>query len=247
MQAQVPQYGETEASNADGILWLLRRPKVGRIADPLRRLLLSCLMLTGFHIAVARQLDEELVKEKKSLVGIARLRADGLERESAVRARLLKAPPDTKEAKDLQGELEEIQRMLQRIPELQASIEAHMKQIESLQHLLDEIGKDPRRPTKADVSGSWRSDSLGVGYVIQLEQRGGAVQGRGYYWGCLGTFGPFDITGSYQDGTLSLTFSGGEFPEQKHVYRYRQEDAHPRFEIEKGNGRDSIVPVKEKR
>lgn len=204
-------------------------------------------MLTSLHIAIARDLDDELVKEKKSLADVARLRADGVERESAIRSRLLKAPPGTQEAKDLQGELEEIQRVQRDIPELQARIEVRVKQITSLQHLLDVIGNDSRRPTKADVSGSWRSDTIGAGYVIQLEQRGDAVKGRGYYWGCLGTLGPFEIAGSYQNEALSLTFGGGEFPEQKHVYRYREENALPRFEIQKGNSRDSIVPVKKKR
>ncbi len=67
--------------------------------------------------------------------------------------------------------------------------------------------KDGRIPTKGDLSGTWSVGPDLVGYVVQLDQKGESVTGRGYFWGCVGTIAMFEAAGTYKAGILRIKFS----------------------------------------
>ncbi len=108
--------------------------------------------------------------------------------------------------------------------------------------LAETIEKDGRHPSPTDLSGAWTSGPNLVGYTMQLEQRGETVEGRGYYWGCLGMFNPFRVVGSSKSGTLSLTFTFSTQKHEKRVFKYSLEKGQIQFS-RKGEGpRERIVP-----
>jgi hypothetical protein len=65
---------------------------------------------------------------------------------------------------------------------------------------------DERRPTEGNISGVWTSGSNSF-CVVQLEQNGELIEGRGYRASHHGIFSHFQVTGTYHSGKLSLIFS----------------------------------------
>ncbi|HSI16059.1 MAG TPA: hypothetical protein VK961_28680, partial [Chthoniobacter sp.] len=218
-------------------------PKLSHLARRTMPLFLSLLALAAIPILAASNIDEEaLQREKKRLLELDRTRTKFAQQEGELRAQLEKAVPGSKQADALAKKLAEAQGMLRHVDELKPKVQAKIDEVVALKRLLENIGNDSRRPTEADISGSWKSDSIGVGYVIQIEQQGELIKGRGYYWSSPGTLSsPFSITGSYKDGLLSLAFDGGKYPEQKRFFRYAEEQGRPQFEDPKSDHREHIV------
>jgi len=74
---------------------------------------------------------------------------------------------------------------------------------------------DAQHPTRYNISGVWTSGPDLTGVLVQLKQDGQKVTGRGCNWGCLGDFDPYQITGTYKDGILSLRFRGRTVDEKE--------------------------------
>ncbi len=108
--------------------------------------------------------------------------------------------------------------------------------------LITAIEKDNRHPSKSDISGAWCSGPDLSGYTIQLEQRGQDVTGRGYYWGCLGTYDVFQVTGSYKSDRLRLTFTASPRKRVNLHLTYSELKGRPRFVERPGRDYPRIIP-----
>jgi hypothetical protein len=78
---------------------------------------------------------------------------------------------------------------------------------------------DPRRPTRANISGLWMS-GFNVIQVMQLEQHGSIVTGRGFTDGCIGISCVFETIGTYENGVLSLTYEYSHGETSQEVFRH---------------------------
>jgi hypothetical protein len=90
------------------------------------------------------------------------------------------------------------------------------------QKVSEEILQDRRRPTAKDLSGAWTSGPNLVGVIVQLEQKGSVVRGKGCHRGCTpGYFAPFEIAGTYRDGVLRVTYTEAAEKPENVIYRVK--------------------------
>ena len=68
------------------------------------------------------------------------------------------------------------------------------------------------------------------------------MTGKGFYWGCTGTYDVIAITGSYEDNILILTFEPAQQKPAKHVFRYEEDHHRPRFCAPDGKSSERIIP-----
>ncbi len=121
-------------------------------------------------------------------------------------------------------ELEEVSRVVRAEVKWEKLLQDEEQRIrQSPEYMFSEgIKKDHRRPTRADLSGIWMSNSkkvIGSGYLLQLEQKGKIITGQVEFSGCTGST-VYPVTGLYEDGVLTLNFSKPYSAPVKCVYRY---------------------------
>jgi len=90
------------------------------------------------------------------------------------------------------------------------------------EELAQTFDADVRIPSASNLSGVWTS-GLGLGgYKLGLEQRGDAVEGSGFDWGCSGLSALLTVSGSYRNGVLSLRFVRDGLPAEPRDYTLTQ-------------------------
>jgi len=155
--------------------------------------------------------------------------------ESEIQSRLRNLPEGSPDAERLKAELNEVREILEILVRKEQCDRDRLRQLRrELQtcperKLINAMDRDKRLPSKADLSGVWRSLPYIPAYVVQLEQHGKSVGGRGLQGGCLGNE-IFEVNGFYEGDKLSLTFSrpNGNFIR---VFRYYEERRQPRFKL----------------
>ena len=216
----------------------------------MKRLMVSLFFATIGSVA-ARDVQRELDTLTSEIERLRRSRAEFASRERQLRSRLqqVETPAGTSSKQAIRAELEETQQLIAAFTGRERELRTQVNQLRSSPEYrtLKAISGDKRHPTKADVSGVWTSGPNLTGYTVQLEQEGGSVTGQGYYWGCLGIYDHFRVTGSYKKEVLSLTFNGTERKVEKHVFQYGEERGHLRFESQKAKTIERIIPVHELR
>ncbi|MEA3210597.1 MAG: hypothetical protein QOE70_3654 [Chthoniobacter sp.] len=209
------------------------------------KLLLFVLLVTGLQSTIA-DVEDKLESLATEIRETHRTQAKVAARARELSARMQKLPRPANAADNqrLRMELKETQQMIEVLAGRERESQARLRQLQSSpeHRLLTAISNDRRHPTKADVSGVWTSTPNLVGYVLQLEQRGDSVTGRGYHWGCLGIYDFFQITGSNRAGLLSLTFASPERKNEKHDFHYLEDRRRPRFEAKQGKRTERIIP-----
>jgi hypothetical protein len=202
-------------------------------------------LLAILHSVSARDVDSELEQVNKGIQEHRERRADVAVVIRQLNSRIEKLPAKAPERMELQKDLEALQQLPSRLVKEEQELQARVQTIQnSAEYRIPKaIGGDKRRPTKAKISGVWTSGPNLTGYTVQLEQRGDLVEGRGYYWGCLGIYDIFNISGTYRGDTLSLTFDKVRGKREEHVYRYNAERGRPRFEVRNSKYEERIVPV----
>jgi hypothetical protein len=209
--------------------------------------LLFVLLIAIAHSAIALDVEREIEQLTKGIQELGRTRAEYSAREPELASRLKKLPADSPQTERVRAELDETRQILTVLAERDRDARTRLRKLqESPEHrITTAIARDNRRPTKADVSGVWTSGPNLVGYTVQLEQRGQSINGQGFYWGCLGTYDTFRVSGSYRNDVLSLTFRVSPLKQTKHVYSYFEERRLPRFQVPESKRKERIIPSNE--
>jgi hypothetical protein len=214
----------------------------------MKRLLLVLLVATS-SVANARDVEREIEQLTKDTQELGRNRSNFVANESKLKSRLQKLPANSPQAERTKAELDETRQVLTVLTEREHENQDRLRDLrDSPEHrITTAIARDNRQPTRADVSGVWTSGPSLAGYTVQLEQRGQSVTGQGFYWGCLGTYDTFHVSGSYRNDVLSLTFRVSPLKKTKHVYRYSEERRLPRFQVSESKYNERMMPSYELR
>jgi hypothetical protein len=214
----------------------------------MKRLLLVLLLAMPF-VANARDAERELEQLSKEIQELGRNRSKFSANESELKSRLQKLPANAPQAERTKAELDETRQVLTVLAEREHEIRDRLREFQDSPNyrIATAIAGDNRRPTRADVSGVWTSGPNLVGYTVQLEQRRESINGQGFYWGCLGAYDSFSVSGSYRSNVLSLIFRVSPLKQTKHVYGYSEERGLPRFQVSGSKYKERIMPSYELR
>ena len=228
----------------------LCRESGGWIRLPIVRfgLAVGRLVVTSLVICSTSARGTDLQKEEKlatkELREIQRLRLDISTEARDLRLRLQKVESAGRSSEHdrTKKAFEETQDALTTVTEQEHWWQSRLLEIRSspLYRIEKAVSSDKRRPKRTNISGVWTSDTMGTGFTFQLEQKGTHVTGQGYGWGCIGTFKPFRVTGSYTGDMLSLTFDDSI---QKADLKYSPIRGRPRFEGRFGKHITAIIPA----
>jgi hypothetical protein len=196
--------------------------------------LIFLLLVTSLHFACAHDPEREAKEIEEDIRQLRAYEREDLAELRKLRSDIQKLPAKSAEAAAAQEKIDELQEVLRTLSTGEREHRARLREVRSspLYLAVTAIKNDKRHPSKSNVSGAWDSP-YNIGYVIQLEQKGNSVRGKGYYRGCLGAFHPFVITGYYRAGVLRLTFTESPQKQEQHRYSYTEEAGRPRFHEER--------------